>query len=522
MSDPQLIAAMSKPDFYPHKPDVVETVQTHISYVFIAGDIVYKVKKPVNFGFLDFTTLEKRKFYCEEELRLNRRLAPGIYLDVVFISKNEEGIFVAGEGKTIVDYAVVMKKLPLDKMLKTLLAQGKADENIMDRIAEKIAIFHKETQTGGNIDEMGNIKTIRHNHEENFAQTKKYTGITIPAYQYEFISAYVENFLAKNESLFRERVSEHKIRDCHGDLHLEHICVANDIIIYDCIEFNERFRCSDVAAEAAFFTMDLDFNGYASYAESFVRAYLKYSGDADLLKLLNFYRCYYAYVRGKVISFRLDQKEMPANERQDIAKTAAKYFEQSYNYAARLEKPVLILTAGLMGSGKSYQARTLSKILGAEIIRTDLLRKKLLNIDPTQQRHEDFGQGIYSDESSHRTYEKVYELAAGYIKQGKPVIIDASFKKRAERQKAYALARKLGVPFYIIECYCPDDITKKRLDKRIKENNNISDGRWEIFHEQKADFEDINEFLDEFHFKIDTSANPEKERQKIIRKLKLG
>ena len=522
MSDLQLIAAMNKPDFYPHKPIFVETVQTHISYVFIAGDIVYKVKKPVNFGFLDFTTLEKRKFYCEEELRLNRRLAPGIYLHVIPLSKNDEGIFVAGEGKTIVDYAVVMKKLPLDKMLKTLLAQGKTDENIMDKIAAKIAAFHKEAQTGGYIDEMGDIQTIRHNHEENFAQTKKYIGITIPAYQYEFISAYVENFLSKNESLFKKRVSEHKIRDCHGDLHLEHICVADDIIIYDCIEFNERFRCSDVAAEVAFFTMDLDFNGYSSYAESFVRSYLTYSGDSNLFKLLNFYRCYYAYVRGKVISFRLDQKEIPENERQDIAKTAAKYFELSYNYAARLEKPVLILTAGLMGSGKSYQARTLSKIIGAEVIRTDLLRKKLLNIDPTLSRREDFGQGIYSDESSRQTYKKVYELAAEHIKKGKPVIIDASFKKQTERQKAYALAKNLSVPFYIIECYCPDDITRKRLDKRMKENDNISDGRWEIFHEQKADFETINEFADEFHFKIDTSANPEKERHKIIKKLKLS
>jgi len=241
-----------------------------------------------------------------------------------------------------------------------------------------------------------------------------------------------------------------------------------------------------------------------------------------LLKLLNFYRCYYAYVRGKVISFRLDQKEIPENERQDIAKTAAKYFDLSYNYAARLEKPVLILTAGLMGSGKSYQARTLSKNLGAKVIRTDLLRKEMLSIDPIQQRHEDFGQGIYSDESSRRTYEKIYELAAGYIKQGKPVIIDASFKKRTERQKACELAKNSGVPFYIIECHCPDDVTKKRLDKRIRENNSISDGRWEIFHEQKADFETINEFSDEFHFKIDTSANPEKERQRIVKKLKLG
>jgi len=519
MNHPGLIEAMSRPDFYPHKPRSVELVQTHISYVFIADDIVYKVKKAVNFGFLDFTTLEKRKFYCEEELRLNRRLAPSIYLDVAELSQNDGANFIHGRGKTVVDYAVVMKKLPMDKMLKSLLKAGKVKEDIMEAVAAKIARFHAGAQTGGRIDEMGGLETIRHNHEENFAQTKKYIDITIPFYQHEFISDYVKTYLNKNKSLFEKRVKEHKIRDCHGDLHLEHICIADDIVVFDCIEFNERFRYSDVAAEVAFFTMDLDFNGYASYADSFVRSYLRYSGDGDLPRLLNFYRCYYAYVRGKVISFRLDQKEMPENERREVARTATKYFELSYNYAARLEKPVLILTAGLMGAGKSYQARALARNLGAQVIRTDAVRKELTNIKPTQSKHEDFGKGIYSDETSRLTYEKIYQLTEQYIKQGKSVIIDASFKKRAERQRAYALAKYLGAPFYIIECICPDKIIRKRLEKRKKESDNISDGRWEIFQEQKNDFDAIGEFPERLHFKIDTSANPEKDRQTIIRKL---
>ncbi|HDQ03326.1 MAG TPA: aminoglycoside phosphotransferase [Deltaproteobacteria bacterium] len=520
MSDEQLIAAMSKPGFYPHKPVSVELVQTHISCVFIAGNLVYKVKKPVDFGFLDFTTLEKRKFYCTEELRLNKRLAPSIYLHVAPISKNDGGYYVPGEGKNVVDYAVVMKKLPPDKMLKTMLAKGQADESVMDAVAEKIARFHSNAQTGGRINEMGSIKTISHNHEENFDQTKKYIGATITSARYHFIKDYVQGFLFKNKPLFEKRVIEKKIRDCHGDLHLEHICVTDDIVIYDCIEFNERFRFADVAAEVAFLTMDLDFNGYHAFAETFARHYLKYSGDNDMTRLLNFYRCYYAYVRGKVTSFRLDQEGITEKERQDISQIAAKYFELSYLYAARLEKPALILTAGLMGSGKSYQARTLGRALGAEVIRTDVLRKELSDIEPTQAKHENFGQGIYSDEASRRTYEKIYELAAQIIKQGKPVIIDASFKKRSERKKAYALARNLGVGFYVIECVCPDDTTRKRLEKRAREKNNVSDGRWEIFHEQKKDFEAIDEISPKQHFKIDTSAEPEAARLKIIEKIK--
>ncbi|MEN6622777.1 MAG: AAA family ATPase [Smithella sp.] len=522
MTYPDLLESMMNPDFYPHKPACVELVQTHISNVFIAGDLVYKVKKPVNFGFLDFTTLEKRKFYCEEELRLNKRLAPSIYLEVIPLSLNTDNKLVLGNHGEIIDYAVLMKKLPTDGMLRTLLINDEADKKVMDAIAQKIAIFHQTAETGGCIDEMGSVAVIRHNHEENFLQTQKYINITIPSFQYNFIKDYVDYFLTEKRILFEKRVVNHKIRDCHGDLHLEHICITDDeIIIFDCIEFNERFRFSDVAAEVAFLTMDLDYNGYPGQAESFVKSYLKYSCDTDLLVLLNFYRCYYAYVRGKVTSFRLDQKELPADERSQIEKTAQRYFDLAYTYAAHLEAPVLILTSGLMGCGKSYQARNLAARLGARIIRTDVLRKEMLNINPTDRHHEDFGQGIYSDHISRLTYNKAYELAEAEIKSGKPVIIDASFKRRTERQKAVQLAQTLNIPFYMIECTCRDEVVKMRLEKRMKEKDNASDGRWEIYASQKNDFDEINEIPAGHYFKIDTSNDPEILRQKIVQKIKL-
>lgn len=522
MSPFDIAASMARPDFYPSQPQKVEVLQTHISYIFIAGDYVYKVKKPVNFGFLDFTTLTKRKFYCEEELRLNRRLAPTIYLDVVPISLDDSGSLSLGATDNVVEYAVYMKKLSLDKMLKILLAQGKADERTMDAVAGKIARFHAAAQTGGAIDEMGSEKIIRHNHEENFAQVAPFIDVTIPAYQYAFIKEYVHEFLATNASLLEKRVAAHKIRDCHGDLHLEHICIADEIIVFDCIEFNERFRFSDVAAEVAFLTMDLDYNGYPRQAEDFVRSYLNYSGDTDLHRLLNFYRCYYAYVRGKVIGFRLDQKEIPDHERTEISQIAAKYFDLAYTYAARLEKPALILTAGLIGSGKSYQARNLAMRLGAKVIRTDVLRKELLQIAPAEKHFESFGQGIYSSDISKRTYEKAVELAAQKIAQGKPVIIDASFRKRADRALAVNMAARLGVPFYVVECVCPDDMVKIRLEKRMLDTDNPSDGRWEILGEQKKDYETINEIPAGSYFKVDTSANPEQLRQHIVHTIKMA
>ncbi|KAF0154965.1 MAG: gluconate kinase [Syntrophaceae bacterium] len=522
MSHNHIMESMSQTDFYPHCPEKVELVQTHISYVFIAGDFVYKVKKPVNFGFLDFTTLEKRKFYCEEELRLNKRLAPSIYLDVVPIVQDDMGrLSPGGDGKTV-EYAVRMKKLPLDKMLKILLAKGQADAKIMDAVAGKIARFHAAAQTGGAIDEMGSTKTIHRNHEENFMEIERYVDTTIPAYQYQFIKEYVERFLAVNKHLLKKRVAEHKIRDCHGDLHLEHICIADEIIIFDCIEFNERFRFSDVAAEVAFLTMDLDYNGYFRQAEDFALSYLKYSGDTDMHALLNFYRCYYAYVRGKVISFRLDQKEIPAALRAEIKQTALKYFDLAYAYAAHLEKPVLILTAGLIGSGKSYQARHLAGRLGADVIRTDVLRKELLRIAPAEKHHESFDQGIYTHDISRKTYEKAIDLAAEIIGQGKPVIIDASFKNRSDRKGAVDLAGRLHVPFYVIECTCPDDLVKIRLKKRMLDKDNPSDGRWEILQEQKKQYEEISEISEDFHFKVDTSGNPKIARQNIIRTIKMA
>ncbi|MFA5323595.1 MAG: AAA family ATPase [Smithella sp.] len=522
MTHPQLIESMKKVDFYPHHPAEVELIQTHISYVFIAGDIVYKVKKPLKFDFLDFTSPEKRNFYCHEELRLNKRLAPDTYLDVAVISRDARENLTLGEGIEIIDYAVRMKKLPADRMLKTLLLRNLVDEKTMDAVARKVAAFHQQARTGKHIDEMGGIENIRHNIKENFEETKNYIDVTIPGYQYGFIRDYAKKFLDENKALFEKRVADHKIRDCHGDLHLEHICVTDDIIIFDCIEFNERFRCGDVAEDVAFLTMDIDFNGYPLHAENFMQSYLKYSGDADMLTLLNFYRCYYAYVRGKVTSFRLDQKEITDGERAEITEIAKRYFDLAYTYACRLDNPILILTAGLMGSGKSYQAHKLAARFGAEIIRTDILRKGLFNIVSTERRYEDFGEGIYSDDISRMVYEKAFDLAAEKIKQGKAVIIDASFKRREERLKALKTARSLGVGFYVLECFCSGEITKKRLEKRARDNDNTSDGRWELFQKQKDEFETIDEVPDDCRFKIDTSAAPEITRQEIIRKIKLA
>ena len=516
-----LIETMMQPDFYPHSTGRIELLQTHISYVFIAGDFVYKVKKPFNLGFLDFTSLDRRKYYCREELRLNRRLAPDTYLDVVEIFENDDGRIVLGKGDRVIEYAVKMKILPRDRMLKVLLSQGKVDQAVMKAIARKLVDFHEKAETGGEIDEIGGIETIRRNHDDNFIETEYFIDATIPECQYRFIKSYVVNFIERNESLFRKRVADHRIRNCHGDLHLEHICVTDsDIVIFDCIEFEKRFRYNDIAAEVAFLAMDLENNGYRDCEETFVDAYIQYSQDSEIRLLLNFYKCYYAYVRGKVTSLKLGNSEMDQHEQGETKKGASQYFDLAYTFAARLEKPALILMAGLMGTGKSNLAKRIASRLGAFIIQTDTIRKEILNIPPTDHHYEAFGNGIYASDMTQLTYEKAVEVASEKLKEGKPVIIDASFKNRNERARASEVAKKLGSDFFVIECVCREDIIKQRLESRISEKGEASDGRWEIFQAQKETFETITEVPEGSHIVIDTSASLEECARKVIEVIK--
>ena len=533
MTHPKLVQAMRRPEFYPHRAEGVEFIQTHISYVFIVGDFVYKVKKPLDFGFLDFTSLEKRKYYCHEELRLNRRLAPHTYLDVVEICEDAEGHVALETGIRVIEYAVKMKTLPKEKMLKELLSQGKASPAVMDAIARKLVDFHRRAETGGNIDEAGSMETIKRNHDENFTATKPFINITIPEYQYAFIKSYIYNFMERHEPLFQKRVAEHKIRDGHGDLHLDHICIIDEsiltgninpdgIVVFDCIEFNERFRYDDVAAEVAFLAMDLDDNGYTDYSEAFVNAYIKHAEDTDIRLLLNFYKCYYAFFRGMVIGLKINDADIQEDEQKEAARTAAAYFDLAYTCAARLEKPTLILMAGLMGTGKSVRAKRIASRLGACVMQMDVLRKEILNIAPGERRREPFGNGIYADDISKLTYEKALEAAVALLKEGKSVIIDGSYKKRAERIKASEIAKKMNADFFIIECICPEDIIKERLDSRMADEKEASDGRWEIFQAQKNTFDAITEISDRSHVVIDASETPEEGAQQAIMAIRLA
>ena len=333
---PSTIEALLESHAYPHKPQKIELVQTQMSFIFLTGEYVYKIKKPVNLGYLDYTTLKKRHFFCHQELELNRRLCPSAYLAVVPIVEANGELRMEGQGKAI-EYAVKMRQLPQDRMMDVLLLRGQVTREMVARVAEKLVSFHQKAETNQRIAVFGRLDAIRHNCDENFTQTEKYMGLTIPKAKYERIKGYTDNFINSNASLFDKRVREGRIRDCHGDLHAAHVCfTAPDLIggicIYDCIEFNDRFRYSDVASEIAFLAMDLDRYQQAGLSRHLVNTYVGLSHDEELLKLLNFYKCYRAYVRGKVESFKLDDPYIPEEEKAKILTAARSYFELAESY----------------------------------------------------------------------------------------------------------------------------------------------------------------------------------------------
>ena len=328
---PSLVEDLLKPGTYPHKPQKVELVQTQMSFIFLTGEYVYKIKKPVNLGYLDYTTLEKRHFFCQQELELNRRLCPDAYLAVVPIIEGKGGLRIEGQGKAI-EYAVKMKQLPRDRMMDVLLTRGEVTLEMVARVAEKLADFHQKAETNLQIAAFGRLDVIHQNCDENFAQTEKYVGLTIPEEGYQRIKDYTDDLIENNVRLFDKRVREGRIRDCHGDLHAAHVCFTDDICIYDCIEFNDRFRYCDVASEIAFLAMDLDRYEQAGLSRHLVNTYVGLSHDDEVRKLLNFYKCYRAYVRGKVESFKLDDALMSQSEKAKALESAQSYFQLAESY----------------------------------------------------------------------------------------------------------------------------------------------------------------------------------------------
>lgn len=327
-----LILDLSNPQALPDKTEKVSVLQTHISIVFVADDFVYKVKKPVNFGFLDFSTLDKRKYYCHQEVVLNRRLSKNLYLGVLPIRHTgKRFIMGSGEGE-IVEYAVRMKRIPERRLMINVFRRGDLDDEYLRKIAAVLGRFHSTAETSPEIELYGRPDRFKVNTDENFDQVEKYQGMTIEKQEFLALKQWTDRFYGDHQNLFSRRITGGRIRDCHGDLHMEHICLTPDLPIFDCIEFNERFRYSDTIADIAFLLMDLEYHGGHREADILWRIYKEIAKEERVEKLLTFYKIYRAFVRGKVNSFQVEDRSIKAEEKEKAVQTAKKYFQLAYSY----------------------------------------------------------------------------------------------------------------------------------------------------------------------------------------------
>jgi aminoglycoside phosphotransferase family enzyme/predicted kinase len=490
-SHQSLLSAMLDPAFYPDGPSEVTHRETHISHLFFAGELVYKIKKSVRYSFVDYSTLARRKFFLQEELRLNRRLAPSVYLAILPISHDDYG-WQLGSDAHPAEYVLVMRRLPEKRMLDYLLERGQVTPQMMAALAEILVPFHHEAARGQRKHAYGHPSSAQKIWEENLADLAPFVGRTIDAESLAAIRAFGGRFLDENAELMCRRAAEGRIRELHGDLHCEHICFAPEgIQIFDCVEFSPQLRRCDVASEVAFLLMDLEARGAKEQGRQFLERYLELTEDSELPKLLPFYQCYRALVRGKVYSLIS----------QDTVGAASRYFDLAYSYTWRQSKPFVIMISGLTGSGKSTLARALSRRLGVPVINSDVVRKGIAGTS-NRRNQVSYAEGIYSASMTGRAYRKMTEEAERHLAAGEGVILDATFQKASQRSAVFEAAERRGAPVAIIHCHSREGLIRERLARRAEAGNDISDGAWPVYLKQKDLFEPFAESSN--YFALDT------------------
>ena len=487
---PPLIHALLNPAAFPHPATDIQMHETHISWVVLAGAHAYKIKKPVDFGFLDFSTRQQRDADNTREVTLNRRLCPDIYLGVVPVTM-QGGFFAIGGAGVVQETAVHMRRLPDDGMLPSLLTRDQVPVAVVQRIARTLAHFHAHAATGDAVDAWGSPEAITANWEENFAETAPFVGEILLTDRVAAIRQYVETTLHGARAMFAERVATGHIRDGHGDLHAASICVeGRRIHLFDCLEFADRYRCADVAADVAFLAMDLDHFGRADLAQGFVDAYIAESGDDDLKDLLDFYRCYRAYVRCKVACLRI--AEHGTDEATAIA-DARSYLDLAWAYAGGIPRPVLAVVMGLPATGKTTVATALAGRLGLIHLSSDRVRKERGHVALTTHQSTAFGQGMYDPAVTRRTYALLRRRAARYVRRGCPVVLDATYGTLNERAAVLRLARRLRVPLCVLVCQADDRTIMARLAARSLDPSVVSDARIDLWPALHAAFVEPDE-----------------------------
>jgi aminoglycoside phosphotransferase family enzyme/predicted kinase len=515
----RLIEALSNPTAFPYPVAAVETLQTHISVVFLAGDYVYKLKKPVDMGFLDFSTLEKRRHYCDEEVRLNRRLAPTVYLGVVPVVRSGEGVRLEGDGD-VVEWAVKMRRLPEAATLQQRLTRDEIGVELAEAFARRLADFHRQAEGGERIAAFGRFEAVSRNILDIYTQAAPRVGSTVSPAVFGRVKALAERELDRLRPVIEARAARGAPRDCHGDLHLDHVYFfpdeqpPADLVIIDCIEFNERFRFIDPVADMAFAAMDFAFYGRRDLARAFAAAYFRARGDEEGKSLLPLYAAYRATVRGAVEGLLLGEKEVPEAER-----TAALERAQAHWLLALAEleepgrKPCLLLVAGLPGTGKSDVARGLAGDAGFRVVRSDVVRKELASLPEDVRASAPPGESLYTPQWNERTYAECLRRAEQFLLEGERVLVDANFREERQRAAFLAAAVRRGVPGCLLVCRAEPETVRQRLEARQRD---ASDADWSVYLRVAREWEEPGPSTSRVSRVISTEGTPEQVRSRAL------
>ncbi len=498
----QLVAALQQPSCFDHDVSRFETIETHISIVLLTGDFAYKFKKPVDLGFVDFTSLDKRRYFCEEELRLNRRLAPEIYLDVVSIGGKAYAP-VPGS-KPIIEYCVKMRQFPHSAELENALENDEVNLNAFRKLAQTVAEFHDRADTAADDSGYGAFSEVQSQCTRNFqTMAESLPDLDLSA-DMPILQEWTDNELSRHRDLIEQRRLHGRVRECHGDMHVTNMIWLDGLIrIFDCIEFNPELRWIDVMNEVAFLLMDLDMRDHEAYARVFLNAYLETGGDYEGLRLLLLFQVYRSLVRAKIAFLQARD----GNGNSTLRERVRGYVRLARQYIEQPASPALIITHGLSGSGKTTLTDGLIPLTGAIRVRSDVERKRLAGLTAAARSNSGVGQALYGSAHTERTYATLADCARSIIASGRSAIIDATFLKRAQRLPFRDLAGELGVPFRILDCQASEDVLRERVKARSREGQDASEADLAVLERQLSTIEALTGQEREFAVILETTKS---------------